>query len=529
MPTAVANPAPSVTNKVVSLNGQSVTFTHKEWEMISELSLPATTITGLPAGQYQYRVQMGCTPSDLVSGTSTFTGTTAAGVTSVVIPACAALAYKDLPPASRAGTWYFSIEILVNNAGVYGPLYTTWTNNASSSVGFAAAGAPVTPLLTVGSTLHMVIPSNLGSTAFDRVIKRMADAGLKYVSYSMPWSLWAPTSAAIDNTHQALADGYFAALAANGMKAIVALHSVPATWAALSGVSGNPPANWTDFDTWLDYVIGRYGANIVAIGGINEPNVSNPTNPYYTGTTTQVYQTLVTEAQHIYNRVRASAYSASITTLGPALAFGDVNYLKGLFDNGLGAYIDGVNIHPYNVRFDTNEISDPRRPWKDHSTDVNTSTTGDSNGILGAVHKIHEFLNAQGMGTKPIWLCEYGWSHSMSGSGLDATARMQAEYIATSLKQLARVSYVQVACPYEWRDNVGTTNDPIGMQQSETPLGNWNNRFGYAENFRGSERRPGGSAVAGVIKNGFVGSSFIDYTRLGTLISGAGAKTWGNG
>lgn len=531
MPTAVTYPAPTTTSKPVTVNGQTATFTHKEYEMVSELSLAAINITGLPSGQYRYMVQMTCDPSDLSAGTTTFTATSGTGVTSISVPACLAMAYKDLPPRSRSGTWYFSIEIQVNSAGNYIPYSTSWTGTSASSATFSAAPAPVSPTLKVGSTLHMVIPDALNANSFNGVMARMAAAGLKYVSCAMPWSYWAPTSSAIDPARQTLADGYFAAVAANGLKAIVTLHSIPAAWGATGGVFGNPPASWTNYDNWVDYVLGRYGANIVAVGGMNEPNSTNGSNAYYIGSTPQVISNLVTETQHLYNRTRASAYSSTITVLNPALAFGEVAYLKLLLDAGIGSYIDGVNHHPYDLRFDTNIISDPRIPWKDHSADFVTTVIGDSNSPLSACHKIQQLMNSYGYGTKPQWVCELGWSHTMGGPipGLDATATLQADYTVTTLKQLARVSYVQAVCPYEWRDNANGPGTSVGDMIPEIDITVWNNRWGYAENFNNTEQRPGGDAVAGTISNGFVGSSFIDYTRIGTTISGSSPKTWGNG
>jgi hypothetical protein len=367
----------------------------------------------------------------------------------------------------------------------------------------------------------------MGTGAFKRVMSRIAASGIQYIRTAVPWSIIQPSSSTSDPYWLGLFDAYFSALSASGLKAIVTLHSVAPAWAAVGGVSGNPPASWATYDTWVDYVLGRWGANIIAVEGVNEPNITPAPNAYYTGTTPQVITTLVTEMQHLYNRVRASTNSANITVLTPALAFAEVGYLKLMLDGGMGAYIDGVAIHPYPVRFDTNIIADPRVPWTDHSADYVTTVTGDANHLLSGVHIIHELMNSYGYGTKPVWVTEYGWAHKMSGDGLDATATMQADYVSTSLKQLARVSYVQCICPYAFRDNAGALADPAGTTPNP-PITNWANRFGFAENWAGTERRPGEDAVRTAIAGNFATSSFLDYYRIGTTISGSSPKTWGN-
>jgi hypothetical protein len=116
--------------------------------------------------------------------------------------------------------------------------------------------------------------------------------------------------------------------------------------------------------------------------------------------------------------VAMGAMSAGCCT-GPD-GMGGFTYLQEMYDRGV--YPDIVNIHPY---AHSNQAPDVTIPFENNFTDI---------------AEFRRIMVANGQGSKPIWVTEWGWGSDRVG------LRTQADYVEKSLEMIRDLyPYVTVA------------------------------------------------------------------------------------
>jgi hypothetical protein len=139
------------------------------------------------------------------------------------------------------------------------------------------------------------------------------------------------------------------------------------------------------------------------------------------------------------------------------LAENDTSWLGQAYAAGLKGYYDAISVHPYNVRFDTPATGDPTVPWP-------TQLSVDS--FASGLPWVHNLMQQQGDGNKPIWVTEFGFSDCTAASALCVSDASQATYMAGSYRLLSHLPYVAVALGYNVRDTQNAPSD-------------WNYNFGF--------------------------------------------------
>jgi hypothetical protein len=119
-------------------------------------------------------------------------------------------------------------------------------------------------------------------------------------------------------------------------------------------------------------------------------------------------------------------------------------FLQGLYDRGVRP--DIVNIHPYALK---DQAPDVHLQWESNFDDIAA---------------IRALMVANGEGTKPIWVTEWGWKTNVTG---EATA---ARYITQSLQMLDSLyPYVTVATYFVLQDVSGYTQGLFRSDWSAKP------------------------------------------------------------
>lgn len=474
-------------NFVLSKVGASVTIT-SVLNSLTGITTASYPTLNLPAGRtFRTVVVISGTPSDAMPPAIS------SQVDGNLVPA-ASFTYRFHLPLDSTGTVNTLILIEEQVAGVWYVFdFATDTLNVPQAPAvLASAARPV-----MGVNAHVFIPKTPPPGYLTPMLNRVAGSNVKLFRGSAPWSYLAPTSAAMDPVALAASDAIATWLRANNAKWVVCLHAIPAAWAAVGGVFGAPPANWADFDAYLDAFLARYGDIIAVVENVNEPNSSSP----LIGKNGWDWPTFMLSQQHLYNR--AKAYNANLLVAGPGLAFGDSAYLDTMYQQGFGPYMDLVNFHPYGTRFDrggTTGVSgtgaglvrDPLIGWNDE--------VGRQYDILHGIQAMAEVMAAHGDQAKKLLIGEWGVSTSFTGpnkqqSSLDVSLADQSKQIVTAVRQVMRDSRVYAFLLYMLYDNAADAN---GVQPFD--ITNWGHGFGLMSP-RGDTAKPSLAAYLNAIAN----------------------------
>jgi hypothetical protein len=192
---------------------------------------------------------------------------------------------------------------------------------------------------------------------------------------------------------------------------------------------------------------------------------------------------------HRYAALLKAAYAAvkranaQVPVLAGSLVGSNGVFLRDLYAAGIKGYYDGLAVHYYNL-------------------------------TLASVRSIREVQSANG-DTKPLWLDEFGWSTCYPHERLQeeqacVTAKVQAANLTSTLRELARASYIASAVTYTLRDN-GPRED-----------------FGVLS--RSGARKPGFRALARAFASPFgpIGRVTLRLRRRGGRVSASGSGPVGD-
>ena len=268
----------------------------------------------------------------------------------------------------------------------------------------------------------------------DRAIALARSLHVSVVRTDVPWAVFEPLAAGqVAAGPLAFEDRLLSDAAAAGIRVIMDVDDTPC-WASSapsgllascsayreSAASAWPPANPSDYATFVAYLAGRYGARLAALEVWNEPDQSN--EDYFAGPgKAERYAALLRAA---YPAIKAAA--PSVPVLAGSLVGSNGAFLRLLYADGIKGYYDGLAIHFYTL-------------------------------TLGAVRSIHEVQVANG-DAKPLWLDEFGWSSCWPREGIQqeqgcVTPQIQARNLSNTIRALARSSYVAAAVSYKLQDS----------------------------------------------------------------------------
>jgi hypothetical protein len=293
-----------------------------------------------------------------------------------------------------------------------------------------ARPASVAPLM--GVNVLDVDPLPLGQA--DTAIEQAHALHATVVRTNVGWSDLEPSGPnAMDQGSLAFMDRLVSDAAARGIRVIMTVGSSPC-WASSapaailsqcvptrpSEAKRWPPRNPGDYAAFVAFLARRYGARLAAIEIWNEPDQSN-----------QLYLAGPEKVQR-YAAILKAAYPAikqadpGVTVLGGSLVGSNGVFLRALYANGIKGYYDGLAVHYYNL-------------------------------TLASLRSIREVQLAN-RDVQPLWLDEFGWSDCYPHERIQeeqacVTTQVQAANLSSTLRTLARTSYVAAAVVFELQDS----------------------------------------------------------------------------
>jgi hypothetical protein len=160
-----------------------------------------------------------------------------------------------------------------------------------------------------------------------------------------------------------------------------------------------------------------------------------------------------------YNSIKAACpsmlvISGATTPAGYSdVAFDDIDYLRGMYQNGLKNYSDGIGIHPSGF---ANPPSVTFEDWASGNYDALSHVNHRSFYFLSTLRESRKVMQEFGDTNKRLWPTEFGWGSTPSPfPGYEYKARIdeatQARWIVESFRIMADSGYVAV--PMLWNLN----------------------------------------------------------------------------
>ncbi len=306
----------------------------------------------------------------------------------------------------------------------------------------AALGAPVAGA-GYGGGFGYGLTASMWQGDKPGVASAVADLGFGWVKQQVRWEFVENSPGAVDWKEM---DDIVNTMNGYGINTAFSVVTAPAWTRPTLGGTNGPPEDFQTFANFVGAIAGRYcGQSLKAIEVWNEQNLRREWEGF--ALEPALYMDLLKRA---YNSIKAACpsmlvISGATTPAGYSdVAFDDIDYLRGMYQNGLAAFSDGVGIHPSgfgnppNVRFGD---------WQSGAYAAPSHVNHRSFYFLSTLEESRAVMQQFGDGGALLWPTEFGWgSAAQPFPGYEYQARiseqMQADWIVESFRIMANTGYV---------------------------------------------------------------------------------------
>ena len=338
---------------------------------------------------------------------------------------------------------------------------------APSSGGGGGGNAPPAGAGTFG--YGMQIDPNADKAFAANAIKNV---GFNWVKWQTPWKDLEGSPGQIGWGGEDSKVNFFAGQGLNVFASIVKSPKWARPGNTDFGVEG-PPADPQTFANFLGAYAGRYCGKVKAIEVWNEQNLhyewgNEPLDPArYMDLLKRSYQAIKAACPQMI------VISGALTPAGNVgnLAIDDMQYLEGMYQNGLKNYSDAIGAHPsgFNVP--------PSIGWQqacDFITQDNASFRGPCDNphhswsARSTVEGYRNIMVKYGDSNKRLWPTEFGWAaggalHPSYGYANDNSRAEQAAWTVEFYQWMKSTGYVGPA--FLWNLNYGMTHPALELAQ----------------------------------------------------------------
>jgi len=314
----------------------------------------------------------------------------------------------------------------------------------------APAAAPVAAPNT-GTGFGYGVTANMWQGDKQGVVDLVKRLGFGWVKQQVRWEYAEPQPGAIQWQEM---DSIVDAMNGNGINLMFSVVTSPPWTRPTLGGTGGPPEDFQLFANFLGAIAGRYCGRLQAIEVWNEQNLRRewegfPLEP-------ASYMDLLKRA---YNTIKGACpamlvISGATTPAGYSdVAFDDIDYLRGMYQNGLKQYSDGIGIHPSGF---ANPPSVTFQDWESGNYTAVSHVNHRSFYFLSTLRESRRVMEEFGDTAKRLWPTEFGWGSTPSPfPGYEYEARIdeatQARWIVEAFNIMAGSGYVAV--PMLWNLN----------------------------------------------------------------------------
>ncbi|HQY90468.1 SH3 domain-containing protein [Caldilinea sp.] len=327
---------------------------------------------------------------------------------------------------------------------------TVVTTASAPAVSVAPVAAPAAaPNTSTG--FGYGITTNMWQGDKQGVATLVKQLGFGWVKQQVRWEYAEPQPGAIQwQEMDSIVDG----MNGNGINMMFSVVTSPPWSRPTLGGTGGPPEDFQLFANFLGGIAGRYCGRLQAIEVWNEQNLRRewegfPLEP-------ASYMDLLKRS---YNAIKGACpamlvISGATTPAGYSdVAFDDVDYLRGMYQNGLKQYSDGIGIHPSGF---ANPPSVLFQDWEVGNYSALSHVNHRSFYFLSTLRESRRVMEEFGDINKRLWPTEFGWGSTPSPfPGYEYEARIdeatQARWSVEAYNIMAGSGYVAV--PMLWNLN----------------------------------------------------------------------------
>lgn len=392
-------------------------------------------------------------------------GTNYAVVTSV--PAGTALPILALNPA---GDWYqVEVDGLVDAAWIYGPLATAAgpmdTVSTLSAEEIPAPPEPIAVAQTTAAVINAPPPSGGGFFGYGIQINAwqgdkggsagmVRNIGFAWAKQQVRWEFVENEPGAVNWSEM---DQIIDVLHGNGINVLFSVVTAPQWTRPDKPGTGGPPNDFNLFANFVGAMAGRYCGRLQAIEVWNEQNLQRewegfPLDP-------ALYMDLLRRA---YGSIKAACPSiivvsgATTPTGNSSVAVDDIDYLRGMYNNGLARYSDAIGVHPSGYGQPPHVTF---QDWQVGRYDAPSHVSHRSFYFRSTMEESRNVMVQYGDVNKRLWPTEFGWASSQSphpGYEYSAynSAQQQAQYTVEAYSMMRNWGWVGV--PFLWNLNYNT-------------------------------------------------------------------------
>jgi hypothetical protein len=317
-------------------------------------------------------------------------------------------------------------------------------------VSAAAASAPPPPPAGAGF-FAVGIQAQLWQNDKGGVAGQINDLGITWVKQQLRWEFVEDAPGSLNWSEP---DQVIDVMTGHGIQVLFSVFTAP-QWARPDKPGTGGPPN--DFNLYADFVgkiAGRYCGRLGAIEVWNEQNLQREWEgfPLDPGT----YLDLLRRA---YTAIKANCPSVIVVSGAPtpagtsAVAIDDVEYLRGMYANGLARYSDAIGVHPSGF---ANPPEVTFEDWQQKRYDAPSHVNHPSFYFRSTMERYRQTMVQAGDTNKRLWPTEFGWASTPSPyPGYEYAGRIseaqQAQYIVTAFRMMRDWGWVGV--PFLWNLN----------------------------------------------------------------------------
>ncbi len=348
----------------------------------------------------------------------------------------------DLELLYQSTTWLGSLGWSTNGDWL---TFTSWESGNHELYALPATGGAPPARLTINDAWDDFLAIN-PTTSFSAVLPQgvaqaapalklpprpdfatgvnLADLGMAYLINDMgfDWAKgyvnWATVEPEPGEFRWIDPDNIVKAFGDQEVKILMRVHGTP-PWARPQDTPlSHPPDDMADFANFMTALVTRYQGQVAAYEIWNEPNLYyewgylTPDPAAYT----EMLKIAYTAIKKVDSQALVISGGLATTGHGSASAFGDLDFLQGMYEAGAKGYFDALGSHPYAY----GQAPDERHP----------------DGLsLARVEEQHQVMVANGDDDTPIWITEVGWVLQTNWDlgehqAIGVTEEQQAEYLA---------------------------------------------------------------------------------------------------
>ncbi|MBK8051263.1 MAG: cellulase family glycosylhydrolase [Anaerolineales bacterium] len=318
--------------------------------------------------------------------------------------------YQVTAPANSAPVWVFA-TLTVRNGSLDGvPVVEAPAAPVAAAAPVASAGAPSAPAAAPNTSTGFGygITANLWQGDKQGAADLVKGMGFNWVKQQIRWEYAEPSPGAIQWQEM---DDIVATMNNNGINVMFSVVTSPPWTRPNKGGTGGPPEDFQLFANFLGQISGRYCGRLQAIEVWNEQNLRREWEGYPLEPSS--YMDLLKRS---YNAIKGACpqllvISGATTPAGYSdVAFDDIDYLRGMYQNGLAQYSDGIGIHPSGF---ANPPSVRFADWESGNYNALSHVNHRSFYFRSTLEESRRVMEQFGDTSKKLWPTEFGWGSTL--------------------------------------------------------------------------------------------------------------------